>query len=91
VFLWAAISVFIGALTYHTVILTKCRTNFRADICFSLFYSWGVYAIALAVAMTVGILLHYAYVDPHKVEDDDSSGDEIVESHAFMSSDGEFE
>jgi len=80
--LWSAFFVFLGILAYHVTILSKCNSQYRADICVTLFYSWGFYSIALAVVLTMGMLLHYAYVDPENqtTPDADTSDEDEIES-----------
>ena len=89
--MWASFAVFIAFLSFHIWTILHCRENYRASVCYTLFFSWGAYAVAIGLAGFFAILLHYAYVeDPLKTEfestsDSSSDDDTQIKSEADSS------
>ena len=64
-----AFALFVAFLSFHIWTLVHCNQNYRATVCYTLFYSWGAYAILIGLAGFFAMLLHYAYVrDPLGLE-----------------------
>ena len=93
VILLGAFCIFVAFLSFHIWTLTYCGQNYRATVCYTLFYSWGAYAVAIGVVGFFAMLLHYAYVnDPlrHEFESADSSSDDESDSDIKTEADASF-
>jgi len=75
-----AFAVFVAFLSFHVWTLFYCGKNYRANVCYTLFFSWGAYSIAIGVAGFFAMMLHYAYIRdpiPHEFDSSsESSGDD---------------
>ena len=87
-----AFAIFVAFLSFHIWTLFYCGQNYRANVCYTLFFSWGAYSVAIGVAGFFAMMLHYAYVkDPlrNEFESSDSSSDDSeseVKTEADVSS-----
>lgn len=88
--MWGAFGVFIAFLSFHIWTLIHCRNNYRAGVCYTLFFSWGAYAVAIGLVGFFAMLLHYAYVkDPLKTEFDSSSDSSSDDSDTEIKTDAD--